>query len=67
MDSQATAANSNRLLSPAEAANFLGLSRATVYRLMSENQISYSQVCGRRRFRQRDLDDFVEQRLVAAR
>lgn len=61
------AANPNRLLCPAEAAKFLGLSRATLYRLMADHLITYSQIEGRRRFRQRDLDAFVEQRLVEAR
>lgn len=67
MTETTSTSGTNRLLSPDEAAEFLGVSRATVYRLMKDRDIAYSQVCGRRRFRLRDLETFVDSRLVKAR
>ncbi len=49
-----------RLLSPNEAARYLGVSRRTVYFLMADGSLSFVQVGQRRRLDLDELDRFIE-------
>lgn len=59
----------SRLLTINEAAEFLRVSRTTLYNLMARG-LPYVPVCGRglqrskRRFRQEDLDRWVQEQLI---
>lgn len=51
----------NALLSPKDAAKYLGVSRATIYRLIERGELPvYRPVPDAPRFKVRDLDLFVE-------
>ncbi len=52
-------------LSVEEAANYLSVSRAALYRLMSSGQVPSLHIGKRRVVRREDLDAFLESRLAA--
>lgn len=43
-----------------EAAAYLRLHRATVYVLMNDGHLRYTEVAGKRRIRPGDLDDYID-------
>lgn len=47
-------------LSPEEMADMLGLSKATVYRLINKRQIPFNKIGGSLRFRKTDIDKFLD-------
>ena len=51
-----------RLLSLAEALEFLGISKPTLYRMIRDKSIVAYKVRGRWRFREKDLQDYVVSR-----
>ena len=54
------------LLDAKQAATYLNVSRASIAWLCRTKQLAYVVVCGKRRFRKRDLDAYVRDRLVEA-
>lgn len=54
------------LLDARQAATYLNVSRASIAWLCRTKQLAYAVVCGKRRFRKRDLDAYVRNRLVEA-
>lgn len=49
----------NKLLTPDEVAQFLSVSKATLYRLVNKRQFRFYKVAGVLRFKQDDLDDYL--------
>ena len=54
------------LLDAKQAATYLNVSRASIAWLCRTKQLAYAVVCGKRRFRKRDLDAYVGNHLVKA-
>lgn len=50
-----------QLLKVKEAAKILGVSQATVYRLITENQILHVNVGGRRQINHEDLERYIKE------
>jgi excisionase family DNA binding protein len=49
----------NRLLTISETAKVLGVSRTTIYRFINDGKLKSVRVGCRLRFRQQDIEDFV--------
>jgi excisionase family DNA binding protein len=60
-----TAANSDQELSPQAAADVLGMSRPTFYKVLDSGEIPFREVGTHRRVAIRDLLDFAERRRAA--
>jgi excisionase family DNA binding protein len=58
---------SNKLLSVEEAAERLGIKRGTLYHWIPDGKIKYVKIGRMRRFRESDIDAFIEENTVPAR
>ena len=57
--------NTNRYVTIKEACQFLGISRTTIYRLMSEGQIPYTKMGGHAtRYHLQDLETFARKSVI---
>jgi len=56
---------SERLLSPEQVAERLGIGRTFAYKLLAEKRIPTFTICKLRRVREADLDRYIEERLSA--
>ena len=59
--------NPDPLLTLDNACVYLGVRKSALYRLTSENRIRYYKVAGENRFRQSDLDAYLESCVVECR
>jgi len=59
-------ANTNRYVTIKEACQFLGISRSTIYRLMSEGQIPYAKIGGHAtRYNLQDLETYARKNMAS--
>jgi excisionase family DNA binding protein len=58
---------SETLLTPAEAANYLGVPERWMRAALGRREIPYCKIGGRNRFRKADLDTYIESRVIPAK
>lgn len=54
----------DNLITPDELADFLRLSKASIYRLIDGRKIPFCKIGGSLRFRKSDIDGYIEKSLV---
>lgn len=54
----------DNLITPDELADFLQISKATIYRLIDGRKIPFCKIGGSLRFRKSDIDGYIEKSIV---
>lgn len=57
----------DNLITPSELADFLNISKSSIYRLIDSRKITFCKIGGSLRFRRCDIDEYVKKSLVGPR
>ncbi len=52
---------STQLMKVSDVCKYLNFTKSTIYRLVENRKIPFYRICGRLRFKQTDLDEFLNQ------